>query len=232
MQLFTHCGSGYTNVISASPRTHVRYGGSGLGLFISRKLTELQGGAIGLKMGDYKGTTFAFYISACRPKDGDTKMHVLTSTSLNSTVSVKPSIGREPCPVLTRAGPDLQNADITLLVVEQNLVNQKVMCRQLRKKGYVVHSASHGIEALEFLEQSKFRKGKEATGKALSLILLDIEMPIIDGLTCIRKIRELEAEGVLNAHIPVISVSANARIEQIREATLAGMVYFISTLSA
>lgn len=57
----------------------------------------------------------------------------------------------------------------------------------------------------------------------LSLILMDVEMPIQDGLTCTRQIRELEQQGrILGGHIPIIAVSANARLEQILEAKAAG----------
>lgn len=217
----------YADQSIASPRTHIRYGGSGLGLFISKRLTELQGGAIGLKMGKHKGTTFAFYVSALRPQETakiEDKTEP-TSTGSGAPVAIFTEPQRPPVSVLVESHAST-SAEITILVVEDNLVNQKVMCRQLRKKGYVVYTACHGLEALEFLEQTKFWKGKEGTGKDLSVILLDIEMPVMDGLTCVRKIRQLEHEGVLNAHIPVVSVSANARHEQVQNAKVAGMVSY------
>lgn len=49
-------------------------------------------------------------------------------------------------------------------------------------------------------------------------------MPVMDGLTCARKIRELEAEGTIVKHVPIIAVTANARLEQIETAITAGMV--------
>lgn len=58
----------------------------------------------------------------------------------------------------------------------------------------------------------------------LSVILMDQEMPVMDGLTCTRRIRELEKEGKLKAHVPIIAVTANARQEQIQTALNAGMV--------
>lgn len=174
-------------------------------------------------MGKHKGTTFAFYVSALRPqkitKIEDKIQPSSAGPDLPVEILTEP---HPPTPIHTESRPSI--TELTILVVEDNLVNQKVMCRQLRKKGHIVYTACHGLEALEFLEQTKFWTGKEETGKDLSVILLDIEMPVMDGLTCVRKIRQLEVEGVLNAHIPVVSVSANARHEQVQTARVAGMV--------
>jgi CheY-like chemotaxis protein len=68
--------------------------------------------------------------------------------------------------------------------------------------------------------------------QSLSLILLDIEMPIMDGLTCVRKIREMEASGQVRGHVPVIAVTANARSEQVTSAMQAGMVNIFPSLVA
>ena len=53
---------------------------------------------------------------------------------------------------------------------------------------------------------------------------MDLEMPIMDGLTCARRIRELQAQGTLIRHVPLIAVTANARQEQIQTSMAAGMV--------
>lgn len=72
---------------------------------------------------------------------------------------------------------------------------------------------------MDFLEQTVFSSGSIP----LSIILLDWEMPVMDGLTCIRHIRERQQAGTIRAHIPVIGVTANARSEQIAVAIGAGM---------
>ena len=125
--------------------------------------------------------------------------------------------------------PNDVNANATLskfsiLVVEDNLVNQKVLCKQLRMHGHKVYAANHGGEALTFLEETRYWKANEKDGKELSIILMDTEMPIMDGLTCVRKIRKLQREGSIIQHIPIISVTANARSEQIEIARSSGMV--------
>lgn len=112
---------------------------------------------------------------------------------------------------------------LQILLVEDNLVNQKVLSKQLTKAGCVVHITNHGVEALECLENSRLWKDNPE-GYALDIVLMDLEMPVMDGLTCARRIRELQTEGTLMAHVPLIAVTANARKEQIATSIAAGMV--------
>ncbi|KAJ9155559.1 Hybrid signal transduction histidine kinase A [Pleurostoma richardsiae] len=220
----------------ASSRTHVKYGGSGLGLFISRRLTEMQNGAIGVASLPGVGSTFAFYVEAYRPTEEALReaeaaaaashkifrhQH-LSSTAISLNGAVKGgtfSNGRALAPQHT--AQDLDAPPITgILVVEDNLINQQITRRGLQDRGFTVAVANHGIEALEKLRTTDRMPG----GKfPLSLILMDMEMPVQDGLTCTRKIRELEREGqITGGRIPIIAVSANARVEQILEARAAG----------
>ena len=101
---------------------------------------------------------------------------------------------------------------LTVLVIEDNLVNQRVLSRQLQKAGCIVHIANHGQEALDFLRDSDMWKGN-AGGKFLDVVLMDLEMPVMDGLICTRQIRELQKWGSLIRHVPIIAVTANARKE-------------------
>jgi CheY-like chemotaxis protein len=112
-----------------------------------------------------------------------------------------------------------------ILLVEDNVINQKVLSKQLRKTGCTVYVANHGLEALDFLATTTlWNDGSlDENRNELSIILMDLEMPIMDGLTCTRKIRDLEREGKLKWHVPIIAVTANARGEQIDRATEAGM---------
>ncbi len=88
----------------------------------------------------------------------------------------------------------------------------------------VVYVANHGREALTFLETTRHWKGQASEGKDLSIILMDLEMPVMGGLECARNIRTLQREGSICTHIPIIAVSANARSEQQMQAKAAGMV--------
>ncbi|KAL2349986.1 hypothetical protein BJ546DRAFT_545118 [Cryomyces antarcticus] len=222
----------------ASPRTHVQYGGSGLGLFISRELTELQGGEIGVASEAGRGSTFAFYVKARR-----------SEAPQNAADNLIAGMGRQnPGPIKSKARASQAAAPKTkdfaidggqltkpkekksgvkeplkVLIVEDNLVNQRVLQKQLKNLGCIVHVANHGGEALEWLRESQYWKGNGKDKLDLSVVLMDQEMPVMDGLTCTKKIRELESEGKLVRHVPIIAVTANARSEQIQTAMAAGM---------
>ncbi|KAJ4148121.1 hypothetical protein LMH87_002607 [Akanthomyces muscarius] len=199
----------------ASPRTHVQYGGSGLGLFISRLLVDMMGGEIGVCSNNGSGSRFFFYIK-CRKL-------LPQNTSPAGTSKPEPPIQPHQSSQSTISDSAVGAALYSILIVEDNLINQRVLKRQLLNAGHIVHTANHGKQALEVLEKSSAWHGNEENGTALSVILMDIEMPVMDGLTCSRRIRELEAEGVITRHLPIIAVTAYARPEQIENAKVAGV---------
>jgi CheY-like chemotaxis protein len=190
----------------ASPRTHSKYGGSGLGLFISREMIELQGGEIGVNSRPGQGTTFAFYIAA---------------RTVDAPQSTQGSAPRAP--LSGRQWSENIAAKFSILVVEDNLVNQKILRMQLQKLGHEVHVVSHGGEALTFLQTTSCWKGNSASQIHISVVLMDIEMPVMNGLECTRKIREAEKEGRIEQHLPIVAVSANAREGQVRYAMECGV---------
>jgi len=114
------------------------------------------------------------------------------------------------------------------------------MAQQLKRLGCVVHVANHGIEALEFLQRTAFWNPNAKIQAAslepmstsprdsvslvpLSVVLMDLEMPVLGGLGCVKQIRDMQKAGQLTAHVPVIAVTANARSEQIAIAIEHGM---------
>lgn len=99
-----------------------------------------------------------------------------------------------------------------VLVVEDNLINQKVLQRQLIVEGCAVDTANNGQEALDKIMLSKFVK---EGGTPLDVVLMDMEMPVMSGVEATRRIRYMELEK-RSLHVPIIGISANARPEQSR----------------
>lgn len=113
--------------------------------------------------------------------------------------------------------------DWHILIVEDNLVNQRILAQQLLKLGCTIHVANHGGEALALIKETVHYTGLEGSGKPLSVVLMDLEMPVMDGLTCVREIRRMEEKGEIRGRLPIIAVTANARGEQIAMARSSGM---------
>ncbi|KAJ4290740.1 hypothetical protein N0V88_006489 [Collariella sp. IMI 366227] len=246
----------------SSPRTHTQYGGSGLGLFICRILTELQGGQIAVQSEEGQGSTFAFYVKgrksvpspavapAHTPASQDTlfpppfPLHAQAAPR-PATPTTQPVQQQLPPPSPLRQPSDPVKIDV--LIVEDNLVNQKVLNRQLQLSGNNTYVANHGAEALVELRRSRFwneaaavrdnpslaappdaKQGHQNDNINLSIILMDLEMPVMDGILCTKEIRRLEALGVITVHIPIIAVTAYARPEQVDAAKAAGVDDVIS----
>lgn len=205
----------FSRFSQASRRTYNQYGGSGLGLFISRELVEMQGGEIGVASQPNIGSTFAFFI----------KTHKTAAPAQEA--AAKPTSNGHKAAEAT--DQDKVPSEISVLVVEDNAVNQRVLKKQLQKHGYRVHVADHGLEALDFIRTTRhWKDASTTTPQDLDVILMDVEMPKMDGLTCTKRIREFEREGSITSHIPIIAVSANARPEQINQTIIAGMDEAIS----
>lgn len=222
----------FSRFTQASPRTYNEYGGSGLGLFISRKLVELQGGEIGFTSEFGTGSIFSFFIRA----------QTTTAPVSTAVKNIMPAISKlrlhdfnidtatsETNGLSTNSEVEAAHPQYNVLIVEDNIVNQKVLKKQLLKHGYQVHTADNGQQALEYIQTTRhWTLGASRDPRQdIHVILMDIEMPVMDGLECSRTIRELQQAGHIANHIPIIAVSANARPEQIKIAIDAGMDHAI-----
>ncbi|KAK5708145.1 hypothetical protein LTR97_000685 [Elasticomyces elasticus] len=223
----------------ATSKTHITYGGSGLGLYISRELAEKQGGGVGVASKPDEGSVFAFYIetrAAKPPKHLPLERPIFTSRSsktanhdLPRRTSSNPEIANGSASSEHRNSPPdavHQQNGFHIILVEDNVVNQKVLARQLQKAKCTVTVANHGIEALEVLDSasgSTSSAGDHTHWRHVDVILMDVEMPEMDGLQCTRRIRKLEREGKITRHLPIIATTANVRQEQKNEALSAGV---------
>lgn len=205
-----------------------QYGGSGLGLFISRELTETQGGEIGVRSEPRKGTTFAFYVrgrKAEAPKEED-KIPADASGRQGARNEPRRGTVKHEKRQISQSSIEVRSDRKTLciLLVEDNMINSRILAEQLRMIGAKVSVANHGGEALNLLEKSRAWEGKHEDKEAadFDVLLMDTEMPIMDGLTCTRRIRHFEKEGKLVRHINIIATTANGRPESVDTVMQAG----------
>ncbi len=173
------------------------YGGTGLGLNISKELAGLMGGSLYYECGPDGETRFCFQVPLLSAiptlRNASPNPRVLTSaeqTTDNTT----------------------DNALLPFLLVEDNPINQLVMSHTLEKLGFDHKVAENGIEALNLLETESF-----------SLVLMDCEMPMLDGYSTTQRIREEKGST-----IPIIAITANALSTDRERCLQAGMSDYLS----
>jgi CheY-like chemotaxis protein len=111
--------------------------------------------------------------------------------------------------------PDPPPAPLCVLLVEDNKLNQQVLCLLLEKSGFQVEVASNGMEALELFERRRF-----------DLVLMDLQMPEMDGLRATRLIRA--REKAVGGRVPIVAVTANALDVERQHCLAAGMDDYLS----
>ena len=177
----------------ADASTTRKFGGTGLGLAISKQLIEIMGGSLEVTSELDVGTTFTATLSL--PVSDDKQIASASDTRSRKSIPRGCFSAR-------------------VLVVEDNVVNQKVATRMLEGMGCNVTVAANGQEAVDMLDQLPF-----------DLILMDCQMPIMDGFEATREIRRRDADW---SRTPIIAMTANAMAGDRERCIEAGMDDYIS----
>jgi signal transduction histidine kinase/CheY-like chemotaxis protein len=168
------------------------YGGTGLGLVISQRIIEAMGGHITVTSTPGAGSCFSFTITVPQAKGtGEQQWE---------------------CDGLEVSADDLDLSDHTILLVEDVEVNREIAIALLEPTGVSIDTALNGREAVEAVRADPTR---------YSLILMDIQMPVMDGYEAAQQIRALEAGGARS--LPIIAMTANVFKEDVDKCRAVGM---------
>ncbi|MCI5221291.1 MAG: PAS domain S-box protein, partial [Candidatus Electrothrix sp. AR4] len=200
----------FANFTQADSSITRDFGGTGLGLAISNRLLQLMGSEIYLKSTLGVGSVFSFTVLL---EEG-----------------VQPTISREQQQERVRSSSTCLN----ILLVEDNPANQQLALIILKKQNHEVTVANNGLEALSYLSRQGY-----------DLIFMDMQMPVMDGLTATRHIRQIEQglvedlpelaaiseqlhQRLVDKHIYIVAVTANAMYEDRQQCLEAGMDEYLS----
>lgn len=202
-----------------------RFGGTGLGLAISRRLARAMGGDISVRSEQGKGSQFAFSLRAMKP-DPEASLLPMESTpaaqrsmlesQFNPTPEVFVTETERPQVAVSGMTEDAAGS-LQILVVDDSPANVLVVQLMLSRLGFRVRSENDGLAGVRAWQALK-----------PDLILMDLQMPVLDGLGATKRIRELESQQGLDTHTPIIALTAHTMRTDVVRCLDAGMDDFLS----
>jgi CheY-like chemotaxis protein len=179
-----------------------KYGGTGLGLAICKQLVNLMAGQIGCDSVPNKGSTFWFTVRFEKPCEATSLPGISPGTAQKTANPTPPQL------------PEDIRKRIRILIAEDNAFNQKVVLRQVREMGLGADAVANGLEVLEALGRIPY-----------DLILMDCQMPEMDGYECAAEIRRQEDNA---RHVPIVAMTAHVMKQDRDKCLAAGMDDFLS----
>ncbi len=185
----------------ADSSTSRRFGGTGLGLSISRRLVELMSGTLGVESHPGQGAHFFFTLPFALKE-----------------LAAGPDVGFDAGArdSADAPGPQAPQRSLAILVVEDHAINQKLAVALLARRGYTVTVADNGLQGLDRMSCGGF-----------DLVLMDLQMPVMDGLEATRRMRAYEHEHGLR-RTPIVAMTASVREEDRQICFAAGMDDFLA----
>ncbi|KAL0488331.1 hypothetical protein AKO1_008793 [Acrasis kona] len=199
----------FNRFVQANHRTYSEYGGSGLGLFISKNLIELMGGSITADSVKNKGTCFCFALR-CEKVPINAELAAVVPVKEKKSVFINDH-------KTTVVSIPIRKISAYILIVEDNLINQKVLVNIVKNEGHTYKVANDGLEAVELFKQF---------GDKFDLCFMDLEMPNMNGHDACKNIRQMEIARNLSP-MPIVGLSGNAREEHMHRALESGMDFYI-----
>lgn len=193
--------------VQGDSSTARQYGGTGLGLAICRGLAEMMDGTLNIESETDKGTIARLSLPRKMSPDLPARSTLIVESSK------QPEVRKAGAQTLTRP-----KGDLTILVVEDNAVNQKFALHLIRKHGYPGVAVENGQEALDYLTNDPAN---------IAVILMDCQMPIMDGYETTKRIRNDERYAAWK-DIPIIALTASAIVGDKEKCEAVGMDKYLS----
>ncbi|MBL8630601.1 MAG: response regulator [Rhodospirillaceae bacterium] len=173
--------------VQADASTSRQFGGTGLGLAICDRLVKLMGGEMAVSSRPGQGSTFAFSVTLQADHAAESGVQQISAGKLKAQARLGSNTARA-------------SAACRILLAEDNETNRMLISAMLQRQGHSVEAVENGKQALDAVRENKY-----------DVVLMDMQMPVMDGLSAIRSIRESERD--VHIRVPIIALTADVIVE-------------------